>query len=151
MTSMNRLTRYFAFVVGVAFIMAGVAGFIPFFTPPVPADAPHLHMDSNYGLLLGMFPVNTPHSIFHFSVGVFGVYAFRTYSLSRVFSRFLGVTLAILTIMGAIPQLHTSFGFFPLYGHDIWLHGLEAVIGLYLGFVAHPQDEMSKEKAAIHV
>lgn len=151
MTSMNRLTRYFALVVGVAFIMAGVAGFIPFFTPPAPADAPHLTMDSNYGFLLGMFPVNTPHSIFHFSVGIFGIYAFRTYSLSHMFSRFLGVTLAILTIMGVIPQLHTSFGFFPLYGHDVWLHGLEAAIGLYLGFVAHPQDEMSKEKAVLHV
>jgi len=136
MLSTNHFTRYFSLVVGVAFVLAGIAGFIPFFTPPAPADALFLTMDSNYGFLLGLFPVNAPHSIFHFSVGVFGIYAFQRYQTSRIFSRFLGVTLGIFTIMGLIPQLHTSFGFLPLYGHDIWLHGLEAVIGLYLGFFA---------------
>lgn len=134
MSGMNYITRYFALVVGIAFVLAGIAGFIPFFTPPPHADAPHLILNSNYGLLLGLFPVNTLHSIFHFSVGVFGIYAYRNYVMSRFFSRFLGVTLGIFTVMGLIPQLHTTFGYFPLYGHDIWLHGLEAVIGLYLGF-----------------
>lgn len=134
MSGMNYITRYFALVVGIAFVLAGTAGFIPFFTPPPHADAPHLILNSNYGLLLGLFPVNTLHSIFHFSVGVFGIYAYRNYGMSRFFSRFLGVTLGIFTVMGLIPQLHTTFGYLPLYGHDIWLHGLEAVIGLYLGF-----------------
>lgn len=144
MPGIQPFTRYFALVVGVAFVLAGIAGFIPFFTPPPHADAPHLILNSNYGLLIGLFPVNTLHSIFHFTVGVFGLYAYRNYGASRMFSRFLGVTLGVFTIMGSIPQLHTSFGYFPLYGHDIWLHGLEAVIGLYLGFFAkQPQEEAS--------
>ncbi len=146
MFGVRSFTRYFALVVGIAFILAGVAGFIPFFTPPARVDAPQLILNSNYGLLIGLFPVNALHSIFHFSVGVFGIYAFRNYDASRIFSRFLGVTLAGFTIMGLIPQLQTTFGYFPLYGHDIWLHGLEAVIGLYLGFFAS-----QSEKATAHV
>lgn len=141
MPDMNTFTRYYALVVGIAFVLAGIAGFIPFFTPPPHADAPHLILNSNYGLLLGLFPVNTLHSIFHFTVGVFGLYAFRNYSASRAYSRFLGVTLGVFTVMGLIPQLHTTFGYLPLYGHDVWLHGLEAVIGLHLGFFAHANGE----------
>jgi hypothetical protein len=143
-----KVTRYFALVVGVAFILAGIAGFLPFFTPPAPQDAPHLSMDANYGFLLGLFPVNMLHSIFHFSVGVFGVYAFRNYSMALLFSRFLGIILGIFTIMGLIPQLSTTFGLFPLFGHDIWLHGLEAVIGIYLGFFASNSAQISDEKVS---
>ncbi len=134
MPRITEVTRYFALVVGVAFVLAGIAGFMPLFTHTPPIEAPSLIIDSNYGLLLGLFPVNALHNIFHFCVGVFGVVSFRNYSLSRKFSRFLGVVLGIFTFMGMVPGLHTSFGILPLYGHDIWLHGLEAVIGLYLGF-----------------
>jgi len=133
------MTRYFTLFVGVAFLAAGIAGFIPFLTPPVPADAPSLTIDANYGLLLGLFPVNLVHNIFHFSVGVFGVLSFREYPAARRFCRFLGVTLAILTLMGIIPLLNVGFGVWPLYGHAIWLHGIEALIGIYLGFFAGQQ------------
>jgi hypothetical protein len=142
MSRINEVTRYFALVVGIAFVLAGIAGFMPIFTHPMPADAPHMIVDSNYGLLLGLFPVNALHSIFHFCVGVFGIFSFRNYLLSRNFSRFLGVVLGILTIMGILPGFHTTFGMLPLYGHDIWLHGLEAVIGLYLGFFVRHNEQV---------
>ena len=145
--SLTGFTRYFALVVGAAFTLAGVAGFIPFFTPHAPADAPHLLVDTSYGLLLGLFPVNIIHNLFHFAVGVMGLLAFRSYPSSLQFSRFLGITLAILTLMGMIPALNTGFGLWPLYGHDIWLHGLEAVIGIYLGFFATQKNQLQVEKA----
>ena len=50
--SLIGFTRYFALVVGVAFILAGIAGFLPLFTPHAPPEAPHLIVDANYGLLL---------------------------------------------------------------------------------------------------
>ena len=143
-----KITRYFALVVGIAFILAGTAGFLPFLTPPAPQDAPHLSMDANYGFLLGMFPVNRLHSLFHLSVAIFGLYAFRTYSTALLFSRFIGITLGIFTIMGLIPQLNTTFGLFPLFGHDIWLHGLESAIGIYLGFFAVQSIQIPDGKAA---
>jgi len=132
----TKLTRYFSLLVGVAFVAAGIAGFLPFFTTPPPTGSHSLLLDTSYGLLLGLFPVNIVHNIFHFGVGLYGVSAFRTYATARGFSRFLGVTLAIFTVMGMIPQLSVGFGIWPLYGHDVWLHGLEAVIGIYLGFFA---------------
>jgi len=137
-------TRTFTLLVGIAFLAAGIGGFIPFFTPPAPADAPHLTIHAGYGLLLGLFPVNVVHNIFHFCVGVFGTLSFRVYESAKRFCQFLGITLGILTVMGLIPQLNTVFGVWPLYGHAIWLHGLEAVIGLYLGFVTN-------QKAMAHV
>jgi hypothetical protein len=146
--SLISFTRYFALVVGVAFTIAGVAGFIPFFTPYASPEAPHLIVDTSYGLLLGLFPVNIIHNLFHFGVGVTGVLAYRSYPASLRFSRFLGIVLAILTVMGMIPALSTGFGLWPLYGHDIWLHGIEAVIGIYLGFFAGQKQQVSAEKVA---
>ena len=142
------ITRYFSLIVGAAFTLAGIAGFIPFFTPHVPPDAPHLLIDTSYGLLIGLFPVNIVHNLFHFSVGVTGLLAFRSYPSALQFSRFLGIALSILTLMGLIPALNTGFGLWPLYGHDIWLHGIEAVIGLYLGYFAVQRDQLQVEKAA---
>lgn len=146
--SLIGFTRYFALVVGVAFTLAGIAGFLPFFTPHAPPEAPHLIVETSYGLLLGLFPVNIIHNLFHFGVGVLGVLAFRSYPSALQFSRFLGVALGVLTVMGLIPPLSTGFGLWPLYGHDIWLHGLEAVIGVYLGFFASQKNQIQVEKAA---
>lgn len=146
--SLIGFTRYFVLIVGAAFLAAGIAGFIPFFTPHAPPEAPHLIVDTSYGYLLGLFPVNIVHNLFHFAVGVTGVLAFRSYPAALQFSRFLGITLGVLTLMGMIPALNTGFGLWPLYGHDIWLHGLEAVVGLYLGFFVVQKNQTRVEEAA---
>jgi hypothetical protein len=146
--SLIGFTRYFALVVGAAFTMAGIAGFLPWFTTHPPADAPHLIVNTSYGLLLGLFPVNIIHNLFHLGVGILGLLAFRTFPSALRFSRFLGITLAVLTLMGMIPAFQTGFGLWPLYGHDIWLHGLEAVIGIYLGFFAAQKKQITVEEAA---
>jgi hypothetical protein len=36
------LIRYFALVIGILFVLAGIGGFLPFITQPPPADAPSL-------------------------------------------------------------------------------------------------------------
>ena len=146
--SLNGFTRYFALVVGAAFTLAGIAGFLPFFTPHPPPEAPHLIVDTSYGLLLGLFPVNIIHNLFHLAVGVTGLLAFRSYPSALQFSRFLGIALGVLTIMGIVPALSTGFGLWPLYGHDIWLHGLEAVIGIYLGFFVGQKSRVPVEEVA---
>jgi hypothetical protein len=33
----------------------------------------------------------------------------------------------------------------PVYSHDIWLHGLEAVAGLYFGFVVNMEADVARE------
>lgn len=130
------VTRYYALVLGTALAVAGVGGFLPIITQPVPADALPLTVAGNYGLLIGLFPINLLHNLFHLSTGLLGIYAFRKFSQARLYVRFMGITLGLLTVLGLFSATSTLFGWFPLYGHDIWLHGLEAVVGIYLGFLA---------------
>lgn len=133
------LTRYFALVIGILFVLAGIGGFLPFITQPPPAGAPSLHLTAAHGRLLGLFPVNIAHNIFHFTVGVLGLLAYRGYASARQFARGLAVTLGILTFMGLFPVLNTTFGWLPLYGHAVWLHGVEAALAAYLGFFTAPE------------
>jgi hypothetical protein len=128
------LAEQYALLIGVSFLLAGVGGFVPFVTTAPSLDSPSLIVDANYGYLLGLFPVNLIHNIFHLSMSLAGFLAYRNPNSAILFSRFLAIVLGALTIMGLIPAFQTLGGFVPVFGHAIWLHGLEAVIGAYLGF-----------------
>jgi len=132
------LTRYFALLLGIAFVLAGVGGFVPGVTQPIPSDAPALTVNASYGLLLGLFPINLVHNIIHLGFGVWGLAAYRSAAGSRQFARGMAVILTVFTIMGLLPALSTTLGVLPLFGHDIWLHGLEAAAGIVLGWFYVP-------------
>ena len=36
--------------------------------------------------------------------------------------------------MGLIPGLNTTFGLIPIFGNDVWLHALTALIAAYFGW-----------------
>ncbi len=131
----EKYIRYYTLLVGIAFTIAGIGGFISGITQPISADAPHLIVEANYGLLLGLFPINVLHNLFHLAIGIGGLLTFRNTAYSHRFLQVFGTTLIILMVMGLIPQLNTTFGLVPLFGHDIWLHGLEGIIALCLVFV----------------
>ena len=40
----------------------------------------------------------------------------------------------LLTVMGLIPGLNTTFGLIPIHGNDVWLHALIAIAAAYFGF-----------------
>ena len=65
-------TRTAALVVGVAFAVVGIVGFVP--SPPLP-DAPPLTVEHGHGMALGIFPVNTLHNIVHLIFAVLGLAA----------------------------------------------------------------------------
>ena len=130
-------TRYFALGVGIVYVLVGVLGFVPAFLSPPPAD-PDLAVDTLYGLLLGLFPVNVLHSIVHLIIGVAGVVAYRSYSGARAYAQTLAIVYGLLAIMGLIPVLNTTFGLIPLFGHDVWLHAVTAIAAAYFGFRARP-------------
>ncbi len=130
------MTRYFALFCGIVFTLAGILGFVPGFTPAAAHDAPALTVSAGYGYLLGLFPINVLHNLVHLSIGGLGFATARTFSATRAFSRGLAIFLGALTVMGLVPALYTTFGLVPLYGHDVWLHGLEAVAAAYFGFIA---------------
>jgi Domain of unknown function (DUF4383) len=132
--------RYFALIYGVVFLLAGIAGFIPDLVTP-PEAAPDLAITASSGHLFGLFPVNLLHNLVHLAFGIGGFVGYRNFPSARFYARVVAITYAALTVMGLIPGLKTLFGLVPLYGHDVWLHAVLAIIAAYFGFVARPAAE----------
>jgi len=132
-------SRTFTSVAGILYIGAAILGFIPGITSPPPVGAPPLAVSSGYGYLLGLFPVNVLHNFVHLGIGVWGLIASADIPKSRVFATSVAVIYALLAVMGMFPALHTLFGFVPIFGHDVWLHAITAVVAGYFGFLAPPE------------
>jgi len=127
-------TRTFAMIFGIVFLAVGIAGFVPQLVEP-PAGGHELSMDSGHGLLLGLFPVNMLHNAVHILFGVWGLAASRSLGGAVTYARGVAIIYAVLTIMGFVPNLDTMFGLVPLYGNDIWLHAVLAIVAAYFGWV----------------
>jgi hypothetical protein len=128
-------TRNFALLFGVVFLLVGLAGFIPGLVNPPHAGHPDLAVDSGYGLLLGLFPVNVLHNLVHILFGIWGLAAARGIGGAVTYARGVAIIYAVLTVAGFIPGLDTMFGLTPLFGNDIWLHALLAAVAAYFGWV----------------
>ena len=130
--------RNFAMVLGVAFLLVGVLGFVP----PLlthPAGGGHhddLQVKAFDGYLFGLFHVNVLHSAVHVLFGVMGIAMARSFDSARLYARIVAVAYGLLTVMGLVPALDTVFGFIPIHGHDVWLHGVIALACAYFGFAA---------------
>jgi len=132
-------TRTFAFVAGILYLGAGILGFIPGITSPPPTGAPQLAVESSYGYLLGLFPINVLHNLVHIGIGAWGLLAYNSGVRARTFAVSIAVIYGLLAILGLFPPAHTLFGFVPLFGHDVWLHAGTALIAGYFGFLAPPE------------
>jgi len=141
-------TRRFAFLLGLFFVLAGIAGFLPFFAHPEAgvtvadnAIAPPAHGGAILGtgddMLFGFFPVNAAHNGVHILFGLWGLVASRSRRGALAFARSVAVIYFILSIAGLLPATQTGFGLIPLYAKDVWLHGLIALGGLYFGWASH--------------
>ena len=127
-------TRTFAMLLGIVFLAVGVLGFLgePFTAAPHPEHPP---VDPEARDLLGLFPVNMIHNVVHVLFGLWGLAASRSAGGAVTYARGVAILYALLTVMGFVPALQTTFGYIPLYGNDIWLHGLIALVSAYFGWV----------------
>lgn len=126
-------TRTFALVLGVGFLVAGLAGFFP--TPATPP--PDLTQTHGFGHALGILPVNTLHNVVHLLFALLGIAAARGAIMSaRAFCQLVAVAYGVLVVMGLLPATNTTFGLIPIYGADVWLHLIIAAAAAYFGFVA---------------
>lgn len=135
--------RSFALIVGIAYVAAGILGFIPGMTQPPPAHAPDLAVRTGYGYLLGLFPINFLHNLVHLGLGAWGLMAYRSLPSARAYARGLAVIYGLLAVMGFFPVLNTTFGLVPIFGHDIWLHALTALAAAYFGFAAPERETLT--------
>jgi hypothetical protein len=129
----------FALLIGLAFAGAGILGFIPGLVHHPPVGAPGLTVDSGYGYLLGLFPINVLHNLVHLVIGALGLAAYRNMRSAQRFSQGLAIFYGLLAVMGLFPVLGTTFGLIPIFGNDVWLHGLTAAAAAYFGWVAEPR------------
>lgn len=126
--------RYFALISGIVYILIGIFGFIPGMVATPGTGGPEVVVNEGYGYLLSTFPVNLLHNIVHLAVGAWGLLSYRSYVKSRNYSRGLAIFYGVLAIMGLLPVLNTMFGLIPIFGSDVWLHALTAIIAAYFGF-----------------
>lgn len=136
-----KATQKFALIIGIAYLAIGIMGFIPAIVSQsgaMPSSIENLGVVSGFGYLMGLFPTNTPLNIIHIVTGLLGIFASIALDSSRLFSGQLGIYYTTLAILGLVPILNTFFGLFPLYGADVFLHGLTGALGIYFGFFATP-------------
>jgi hypothetical protein len=126
----------FSRLFGVLFLLVGALGFAPWATSPAPLGAQYLALGGNYGFIFGLFAVNGAHDLVHILVGGWGVLASFGFRGSVIYLRFLACFYLLLVVLGTIPITGTLFGAVPIYGWDVGLHLLVALVALYGGFGA---------------
>ena len=126
--------RFFALLIGVVYLMLGLAGLVPAALVPPPPDAPPTSFALLYGHLLGLFPVNVLHSALHLAVGFWGLCAWSRKCSAVAYARALALAFAVLALLGVLPGADALLGAMPVYGHDVWLHAATAALGAYFGW-----------------
>jgi hypothetical protein len=138
----------FAAIMGTLFVTVGLLGFgSGFVSAPLPED-PTLMVEQAYGRLFGLFPVNVLHNFVHLSIGIAGLLAWRNVWSPVTYAQFLGGFYGFLTLLGLIPGAQTMFGLVPIFGHDIWLHGFTAALGIYFGWLYSPTESTASSRWA---
>lgn len=126
--------RPFAYFAGGLLLVLGIAGFIP---PVVMVENDPLRVASGVGgpQLFGLFPVSPVLSGLHALLGAWGLYAGSRLGRAVWFSRRVALIFVALAVMGMIPGADTLFGTAPLYGNNLLLHGLLAVLSILFGWL----------------
>ncbi len=139
-------TRYFALVSGIIYIAIGLFGLIPGMVATPGTGGPEVAVDAGYGYLLSTFPVNLLHNLVHLAVGIWGLVAFGSYIQSRNYSRGLAFFYGVLAIMGLLPILNTMLGLMPIFGSNVWLHAITALIAAFFGFKTPTRTELRQHE-----
>ena len=134
------MIKTFALAFGAIYLLVGILGFVPGLNDHNHADMPPLAIDQSYGRLLGLFPVNLVHNAVHILIGIWGLLSAKSVGAARLFGKGLAIIYGLLTVLGLVPGADTLFGLAPIFGLDVWLHALSALVAAYFGFVAGDTD-----------
>ena len=122
-----------AALVGAAFLLVGVLGFIPGIT----ADSGSLEAagHESHAELLGIFQVSVLHNAVHLLLGVAGIALARRPSSARAFLVGGGALYLVLFVYGLVVDRDSEANFVPLDTADNWLHLVLGVGMIALGIV----------------
>jgi hypothetical protein len=129
----------FAFWGGFVMLVMGALAFLPAFSlTPVEAGLPPLVVEASYGAFLGNFPMNIFNKLALLLFGLVGIGVSyspaRALPLSIKWSQAVFVVMGIGAILGMIPRTNTFFGYWPLFGGEVLMHGVFAALGAYFGY-----------------
>jgi hypothetical protein len=122
-----------ALLVGAAFLLVGIAGFIPGITTNV-GDMKFAGHESP-SELLGLFQVSILHNIVHLALGIVGLVAAATWEGSRLYLVGGGAIYIALAVYGWIIDRASDANFVPLNSADNVLHVLLGGVMILLGVV----------------
>jgi hypothetical protein len=130
-----------AMLVGAAFLLVGILGFIPGITTHY-GDMSFAG-DHSGAKLLGIFQVSILHNIVHLLYGVAGLWLARTWSGARIFLIGGGAIYLALWLLGILA----GGDWIPVNTADNWLHLALGLGMVALGFVATRSREMATRPA----
>jgi hypothetical protein len=122
-----------AVVVGAAFLLTGILGFIPGITTNY--DMLSFAGHHSGAKLLGVFDVSVLHNAVHLAFGVAGLALARTFGGARAFLLGSGAIYLVLTLFGLVIDHDSPANFVPVNAADNWLHLVLAIGMLVLGAV----------------
>jgi hypothetical protein len=138
------LAQTLAFVFGLAFLGAGVLGFIPGITTNL-GDIKFAGNDSP-SELLGIFQVSILHNIVHLLFGIAGIAMSRSWDSARTYLLGSGVIYLVLFAYGLLVGSNDDANFVPINNADDLLH-LVLGIGLLAGwFLSKTADEPARDR-----
>jgi hypothetical protein len=125
-----------ALLVGVAFLLVGILGFVPGITTNLYSGLDFAgHMGD--AKLLGLFQVSILHNVVHLLFGIAGIALAKTYSGARTYLIGGGIIYLVLWVYGLVVDMGSDANFVPVNSADNWLHFLlgatMVVLGLALG------------------
>ena len=119
------LAQTLAMVFGIAFLGAGILGFIPGITSNYD-DLSFAGNDSG-AELLGIFQVSILHNLVHLLFGVAGLALARTVEGAKTYLLGAGIIYVVLFLYGIVVSAGSEANFIPANGADDILHFVLAV------------------------
>jgi hypothetical protein len=123
-----------ALLVGIVFLLVGVAGFIPGLTSDFHDMAAAGH--ESHAKLLGLFQISVLHNVVHILFGIAGVVAARALRWSKTYLIVGGAIYLGLALFGFAIDHSTDVNFVPVNRADDWLHVALGVGMIALGLLA---------------
>src|SRR5256886_14592668 len=116
---------------GIVFLAVGILGFVPGISAPGPEGMP---------MLLGIFMVNTAHSMVHIASGAVFLFASMAGAgAASLWFKLFGLVYAVVAVLGFMPPNGMLLGLISNNPADTWLHVVLAAAMLLIGFAVPKQ------------